>query len=499
MRELGCSRPPRWCGPRRVCLTLVLAGTAALALVNPPTALASPRAAAKPTQTTLAASASRTSYDTVIDFRAQVTSADGTPSGSVTFVDTSTGSVLDSVALAHGSAAFASAALAPGQRSVVAFYDGNQTFSASQSAVAAITVGGSDDVTADQIGTVHDGYQAGGSLDVAALTPKWSVKFPGLSAAVLTYPLLADGRVFTSVWSSSSQSATIYGLSQATGHTDWSARISSLFTMPGLAYDGRTVFAISTEGVLTAFDAATGHVRWSAQIPFQSSFTAAPTGYDGVVYVGGSGDAGTLYAVSEADGVLIWANYVENGDDSSPAVNSTGAYVSYACQQDYRFSLSGELVWHHSSTCDGGGGSTVAVDGGLVYAEGFPGNSDTPLILSAASGGQKGSFTATSIPAFGQSNLYLLQGSDLVATGPLGHPQRWSFTSGTFATPPVADHGNVFVGAANGEVYALTTAGAQAWSASAGSSFASSPYSGLAVGDGLLVAPAGDQLTAFGG
>src|SRR5258707_15819130 len=105
-------------------------------------------------------------------------------------------------------------------------------------------------------------------------------------------------------------------------------------------------------------------------MPDQWAFTAPPTAYDGVVYVSGAGYGGYVYAVSEADGRVRWEGTVANGDKSSPAVDDTGAYVSYAGQQDYRFSLSGKLVWHHTTFCEGGGGTTAGRHASHLYARG---------------------------------------------------------------------------------------------------------------------------------
>ena len=89
---------------------------------------------------------------------------------------------------------------------------------------------------------------------------------------------------------------------------------------------------------------------------------------NGIVYTSGAGDGGTVYAVRESDGTLLWTQEVENGDDSAPAVTSDGVYVSYACPQTYKFNpTSGDLIWHFSGQCEGGGGESVAIYNGQVY------------------------------------------------------------------------------------------------------------------------------------
>ena len=482
-------------------LAVAAAVVATAALTWPATALAALTATVAPTATTLAVSSSTTSYGATAGFTAAVTSADGTPSGLVTFVDTSNGSSLGSAVLAGGTASFSTAALAPGQRDVVAEYDGSPSFAASRSAPAVIYVGGTDDALDAQIGPAHAGYQAASALSVKDLVKKWSVLFSGLNGAVLSYPIIAAGRIFTSSSpdaGTASAKSIIYALSQRTGKLEWTAKAASESELPSLSYDGRTLFSVGTGGMLSAFDAATGHRQWARQLPGQYAFSSAPTAYDGVVYVAGSGTGGTLYAVREADGKLLWSRPVSDGDDSSPAVAGDAVYLSYACQEDYRFSMAGSLVWNYNTGCNGGGGGTPAVYGGLVYAEGNAQLGDVPVILSARTGKAASGFDASSIPAFDTVNMYVLDSGNLIATDPFGRPQRWVFGGGAIQTPAVADRGDVFVGAADGTVYGLTPSGHEAWSAVAGSATVSDPYSGLAIGDGLLVVAADNVLTAFG-
>jgi outer membrane protein assembly factor BamB len=316
----------------------------------------------------------------------------------------------------------------------------------------------------------------------------------------VSYPVIARGRVFVTVENSHRYGTHLYALNAATGAADWEAALGGLYNFSALAYDGQRLFALNFNGVLTAFVASTGHELWAVQMPGQYAFTAPPTAYDGVVYVSGAGTGGTVYAVSEADHVVRWKGSVENGDASSPAVDDTGAYVSYASQQDYRFSLRGRLVWHHTTCCEGGGGSTAVLHGDSVYARGLPA-SDTPLILSKSSGNSTGSFATATAPAFDSTNMYTLQAGNVVAVPPSGSPDRWESGNGTFVTAPVVSGGVVYCGGSDGTVYGLSAStGVQVWAGTAGSTILPNAdvVVGMAIGGGLLVVPAGNALTAFG-
>jgi outer membrane protein assembly factor BamB len=207
-----------------------------------------------------------------------------------------------------------------------------------------------------------------------------------------------------------------------------------------------------------------------------------------------------VYAVSEADGAFRWYGLVLNGYMSSPAVDNSGVYVSYVGPQNYRFSLGGQLVWHYAGTGEGGGGSTPVLHGGDVYARGY---FDAPLILGKSSGAVLGTFASVSAPAFDSTNMYTLQGGNLVAVSPSGSPNRWTFRNGSLDTAPVLNNGVVYIGSSTGRVYGVSArSGTRLWTGTAGTAIAGPVedgiQTGLAIGGGLLVVPAGNVLTAFG-
>ena len=438
--------------------------------------------------------------DSWVTFTAKVSSAHGVPGGGfVSFTDRSNGSILDTARVRKGKATFRTAALATGSRRIVAHYLGGAKYAKSTSAVLGVSVTQAGSLaTAYQIDARHDGDQTGSPLHANGLTKKWSRTLGGSSDVDVSYPIIAGGRVFVTVENAVGNGAKLYALNASTGATEWSV---GLGVLPGLAYDGQRLFALDSDGVLTAFVASTGRQVWSGQIPGQSSFRAPPTAYDGVVYVSGSGLGGTVYAISEADAFIRWAFSVENGDDSSPAVDDSGAYVSYVCQQDYRFTLSGHGGWHRSGNCEGGGGSTAVLHGNSLYARGDA--IDSPIVLSKFTGRSVGSFAGTTAPAFGGTNMYTLQAGNLVATDQSGSPDHWTFSDGSLVTAPVVSGGIVFEGSSNGTVYGVAAAsGNKIWSGQAGSQIQADGFGaavvGMAVGGGLLVVPAGTALTAFG-
>ncbi len=451
-----------------------------------------------PTTTTLESSVTSSTYDSPVTFTVTVDSAAGGASGWVEIIDQKNGTVLSATTLAASTATFSTSALAPGTRRIVAKYQGDSASRASSSQVLTIPVAQVSDAVAYQIDPAHDGRQVKGPLKAASLHQKWSVTLGSkFGIRNVSYPLIAGGRVFVTVPNAAQAGSNLFALNAATGAVDWSVSLGGAGTsnISKLAYDGRRVFTITGDGVLTAFVASTGHQIWSRQLPAQFASVAPPTAYDGLVYVAGQNAGGTLFAISEAGGGIRWAAPVLNGDDSSPALDYTGAYVSYACHQDYRFSLQGAALWHNNQGCEGGGGSTAVLHGSSVYMRGYL---DSPLILSKTSGTQVGTFTSATEPAFDQTNMYTMQNGNLVAVDPSGRPNRWTFRNGTLGPAPVISGGAVFVGGSAGKVYAISaTTHAKLWTGTASSPNASSVGS-MAVGGGLLLVPAGPSLTAFG-
>jgi len=369
------------------------------------------------------------------------------------------------------------------------------------------------DATAYQLNAAHTGV----TTDRLSASPaqKWVAQLNGTPS----YPLIVGGTV---VVASSppccGKGAYLYAFNLASGHKEWGPiSLGGYFGFAGITADRKQVYAItdqsddlSTGPVSHAFTLRNGHEKWHLALPGQYFSSAPPTVFNGIVYAAAAESGGTLYAVRAADGHLLWTADVMNGDDSSPAVSSSGVYVSYACEQTYDFNpQTGAQIWHHSTECEGGGGATPVLAGGRLFVrdQAFM----DPIDLDAATGAPGGTFTSKTPPAVDGSHLFGLVGSDYVTTGVLtqedvatGHAGWTAAGDSTLVTAPIVVGGRVFVGGSSGTVFAFDEAtGAQVWSADAGSpipstgEFGSGARSGLAEGEHTLVVPAGNTLVAY--
>jgi outer membrane protein assembly factor BamB len=129
---------------------------------------------------------------------------------------------------------------------------------------------------------------------------KWSRDFSTSGVDTISYPLIAGGMVFvTTANTNGNYGNTLLALNENTGATIWSADLPGTYFFADAAYDSGKVFVVNFDGLMKAFDAASGNLLWSVNLPDQYAFTSPPTAVNGVVFIGGAGSGGTLYAVDE--------------------------------------------------------------------------------------------------------------------------------------------------------------------------------------------------------
>lgn len=356
-----------------------------------------------------------------------------------------------------------------------------------------------NDSTTYQISPLHDGVAPGTALR-QRLVQAWSKDLGG----TVSYPVIAGGRVFVTVAHTATYGSDLYAFDATTGRVDWGPiNLAGTYFISGLTYDKGRVFVVNFDGVLRAFNAATGAQAWSVQLPGQWAFTSPPTADSGTVYTSGAGSGGTLYAVNEATGAVKWTAPVANGDHSSPTVNATSVFVSYACETTYRFTLTGSPVWNHTTGCSGGGGRTTVLHRGELWVRDDAGM--TPVVLSTKTGQALRTFTSQTAPAFAGASALLIQTGGLTAIDASTGRTRWTQSGdGQLASAPIVSGTVAYVGSSSGKVFGYDTrTGAQVWAADAGAPVLAPDehnalmLQGLAIGDGVLAVPATTRLTVF--
>jgi outer membrane protein assembly factor BamB len=356
--------------------------------------------------------------------------------------------------------------------------------------LCASTAFADDESVTYQVNTAHTGEASG-----SPLRPPLEIRWFRGDLAETSYPVIADGKVV--VVAVEADDPVVVALDAETGQTVWKRSMPGIYTWGAVAYEAGRVFAINEDGVLLALDIDDGEELWSAQVP--RFVDAPPTARDGLVYTSGGTSGGILYAIRTSDGSTAWTARVANGDNSSPAVDETSVYVSYACSEAYAFDrLTGARRWAHHTDCTGGGGFTPVLKDGRVYIREDYGPN---FILSALDGSELGSYENTWSPPPAFAGPYLLRHGDGVLLG-----DGWTFAGdGQITSAPVTINGVSYVGSASGRIYGVDPAtGRLLWQGFAGSSVpfpmdgsASQPLTGLGAGEGLLVVPTEDGVTAF--
>jgi outer membrane protein assembly factor BamB len=358
----------------------------------------------------------------------------------------------------------------------------------------------SPDAVALQITPDHAGAITFNSLTFPT-SSTWSVDLGGQPS----YALIADRKVFVTVkiGVGSATGSQLVALDQASGHIVWGPiQLPEGWAFP--AYDSGKVFVITSFGVgpgtLQSYDAETGQTDWTTTFPFGIAFETAPTAANGFVYLVAGNTGSAPYGIDAGSGSIVWQQFAPSGTGSTPAVTSQGVYIAAPCSTAGFAPVTGASLFADSSGCEGGGGSTAVVANNVLYS--LMGDPANGIYVNATTGAQLGTFTADVVPAITPTMGFFLKSGTLTAKSLSNFSTLWSFNGdGGLVTSPIVVNQAVIVGSSSGQVYALDGAtGAQLWATNTGAAIYSgngNVISGLTAGDGLLVVPAGNTLSAF--
>jgi len=177
------------------------------------------------------------------------------------------------------------------------------------------------------------------------------------SGSIVSVPAVMDDTVYIT------NGVDAIALNQFTGRQHWrftAADFSPLTTTPAIA-DG--VVYVTGRNSVFALDQLTGEKLWRTNLGFQANISA-PAVSNGIVYVGGT----ALYALSAADGALIWKNASVGVNVSTPAIAEGRVFVN---SQDPSFGLwafdanNGAFLWMRERP--GESLATVTVANGVIY------------------------------------------------------------------------------------------------------------------------------------
>jgi outer membrane protein assembly factor BamB len=360
-------------------------------------------------------------------------------------------------------------------------------------------VTGGPDATDYQVDGAHDGNARNAGVELP-LTKSWTRSWDG----DIGYPLIADDSIFVAVTGSRHSGKRIFALDATTGKTVWSHDEDGAYDVLGITYDQGTLFVLNSEGQVKAYDAETGSLRWSVTMPLQSSFTSPPTAWGGRLYIGGTGTGGTLFAVDETNGDVLWSQNVVSRDHVVPTLFGSDVVVGYACEQARAFATGlGSLEWDYASNCEATGGTTAAFFDGRIYVrDGFQRHG---VIIDASSGKEFGAFTSSTIPAFSGTTGYFMESGTLRARDLSTMDERWSFSADrTLVSAPLVVGDQIYVASMLGALYELSLDGDVVASFQLGAPAVEpdehnvTMLPGMNAGHGILAVAASNRLVVFG-
>ena len=321
---------------------------------------------------------------------------------------------------------------------------------------------------ADRTG-FNDSESSLGPANVADLAIAWST--PLSPATPVTAPVVSDGKVFAG-----SNDGRLYALDEASGALLWSATTgASIVHSP--AVDAGRVFVGSDDGKFYAYPISCTTPcapLWTRQLA--GGMSAPPAVADGVVYVGASrGTDGDLWAFDAATGAIIWRAQ-PNERPTTPAVANGMVYVTAGALFAYPTACGNPCTYAWAGQ---GAGSQPVVSGGFVYVDaGFVNHFEvfaaspsctTPCPLAWDAFTMSHAHTA---PAVGGGKVYLAEGSGVVQAFPatcassscsalwtatITSPGGWYEKSSPLPSPALAN-GVLYLGANDGNLYALDAA-----------------------------------------
>lgn len=262
----------------------------------------------------------------------------------------------------------------------------------------------------------------------------------------------------------------IFALNATTGTLVWQYDVPGGFSNPSaaliLSRQYNALFIGSEEGVVYAIN-TDGTTKWTYQTTDNGFSTSSPAVVGGVVYIGS--DNGIVYALNAGNGTLDWSYSVGSDILSSPAVTGSTLYIGSMSGNVYALRTTGgnkgSLKW--SYRLGNAIRSSAVVSGNLLYV----GADNLFVALDASNGNFKWSYGVeqyVASPAISNGIVYVA--SDRLyafeeTTALAAMIQKWQYDTGSTISMSgtAVDGGVTYVGADDGNLYAIDNLGILKW------------------------------------
>ena len=200
---------------------------------------------------------------------------------------------------------------------------------------------------------------------------------------VSSRPAVLNGAVYFG-----SSDNNVYALDITNGMLHWKFTTGAMVNQSGVTLSQGILFVGDRDDNLYAIDAASGNLKWKYTTNGISLEQSTPTIYNGTVYVAGwyniqnFSQGGSLYAIDEQTGSLVWESLKGLGFSASPYIGGGLLYISADDGNFYAVDpRSGNVRWQKLIYPNGAG---AMVAGDIVYVGG--GGSHFLYAFNAVSG-----------------------------------------------------------------------------------------------------------------
>ena len=242
------------------------------------------------------------------------------------------------------------------------------------------------------------------------------------------------------------------------------------------------VYSASLNGSLYALNQSNGQVIWNNTIA-GASISSSPAVVDDRIYVGALyAFSGEIYCFNASTGAFLWNRSFTDRVISSPTASNDLVYVGSYDKRMYALNASsGGLKWSYLTGDEVQSSPTIS--GGIVY---FGSNDKKLYALNATTGSHIFNYTSGgkiySTPAVYEGRLVFGSYDNKVyAINISSGTQLWNFsTSGGIWSSPALAEGVVYIGSNDRKVYAINlTSGEHIWNHTTGDDVESCPaYAG---------------------
>jgi outer membrane protein assembly factor BamB len=190
------------------------------------------------------------------------------------------------------------------------------------------------------------------AVDAATGNLKWKYE---TGYNIDSSPLVLNGVVYIG-----SSDGYLYALDASSGSLKWKYDTGGPIVKSSPEISNGIIFIGSRNGFLSAINGNTGQLKWKFNTNGISLEHAAITANNGVVYFASWSDlntpnvGGSLYAVKETNGSLIWKSLDEQGFSSGPTYANGKLYVNSDDTNLYAIDAkTGKEIWNNSILANG--------------------------------------------------------------------------------------------------------------------------------------------------